>query len=1116
MRIIEFIFGAFSGVAGNVIYETLKKHFKVSKLDELIEYKKQNEFDNFKKVIDSAIEFNQQLEEDLQSLTNKNNVVQNNNISNISGNIFYTEKNINVNMYNYKDIKKALTHLPRKVETFVGREDELKYIKDNFKNYNTLILVNGIGGIGKSAIAKEFLNKNSFDCKAWINYKDSLTSSIVKDLNPRFGFTGDEIEVYNKIIYELNNLSGNNLMIIDNFDNSLKEAKTLTKDFLPNFKILITSRSKIDGINTINIEKLNDDEAIRLFEKHCTKAYDKKQLKNLLNHIDNHSLLIELIAQIIQNSYLNSLDLIYEKFKDKNLQEIKTKIDFKDKSDLIIEHIKALFKLDSLTQKQILILKKFAVLPSVEISFDDLIAIFKIDEDSLSEFENELNELVSKGWLNQNNSNYKAHQLIIEFINLEQKPTFEDVKDIVEYFIDKLYLESVENPIDKFKYIIFAKNILETIKEENKEIATLSNNLSLIYKDLGDLSSALEFAKKTNEIFEKVLDKNHHNLASSYNNLSLIYKALGDLKSALEFANKFLEIRKKVLDKNHPDLATSYSNLSMIYQDLGDLKNALEFANKSLEIREKVFDKNHPDLATSYNNLSMIYKDLGDLSSALEFAKKALEISEKVFGENHPSLATSYNNLSMIYLDLEKYQKAKEYSLKSIKILEKIFSNEHPYLNITRNNLTAIEISIKELINGSFIKNVKINNFKLLKNFELELNSNLNILIGQNSSGKTSLLQAIALCCLPKNSERRELKEFEFYITKKFNTSKIQIEFSKGIVQQKDIYLDETSDIDIKEEYLEILVFAYGSNIFTKYEKLSCEKIAEDIKQKQGKKYFVKSLFEDYFDEFYDTLELLEEFERTEQQELKKEFIEIINKFLKGLEFAISEDGKYFISNDNNSVELKLKNLSEGYRNTILLLTDILIRIYSNGEKPAEIRAIVLIDEFDRHLHPTWQSKLVTNLKEAFPNIQFIITTHNPMSILDREPDEIINLETTKDGIKATKKSVGTKTIDVGMVLLKYFKVDSLVGKTMKDKIEKFTRLKIKNELNQNEKNELLELEEFFESSIATNFIYNNAYFEFLKFVKKNKDIDFEKDELNDLSDEELDRLLNQYKESIQ
>ncbi len=98
MGVVEFIFGAFSGVAGNYVYETLKKHFGSEKLDELVVYKNKNEFDNFKRVIESAIEFNQALSQELKNLANNGSVTQNNvyghnfNANGTQHNHFYNQK----------------------------------------------------------------------------------------------------------------------------------------------------------------------------------------------------------------------------------------------------------------------------------------------------------------------------------------------------------------------------------------------------------------------------------------------------------------------------------------------------------------------------------------------------------------------------------------------------------------------------------------------------------------------------------------------------------------------------------------------------------------------------------------------------------------------------------------------------------------------------------------------------------------------------------------------------------------------------------------------------------------------------------------------------------------
>ena len=50
----------------------------------------------------------------------------------------------------------------------------------------------------------------------------------------------------------------------------------------------------------------------------------------------------------------------------------------------------------------------------------------------------------------------------------------------------------------------------------------------------------------------------------------------------------------------------------------------------------------------------------------------------------------------------------------------------------------------------------------------------------------------------------------------------------------------------------------------------------------------------------------------------------------------------------------------------------------------------VLIDEIDAHLHPSWQSTILGSIRELFPNIQFIVTTHSPSVIMSANAGEVI------------------------------------------------------------------------------------------------------------------------------
>jgi predicted ATP-binding protein involved in virulence len=133
------------------------------------------------------------------------------------------------------------------------------------------------------------------------------------------------------------------------------------------------------------------------------------------------------------------------------------------------------------------------------------------------------------------------------------------------------------------------------------------------------------------------------------------------------------------------------------------------------------------------------------------------------------------------------------------------------------------------------------------------------------------------------------------------------------------------------------------------------------------------------------------------------------NKFLKIVEEAVLKclpEGAFKFEYDVDEDELILyfekepmqfNKLSSGYRNMVAMVADIAYRAcHLNphlAEKAAtESKGIVLIDEIELHLHPRWQRQVVENLKSAFPNLQFIVTTHSPFIIQSLTRNEIIDL----------------------------------------------------------------------------------------------------------------------------
>ena len=91
-----------------------------------------------------------------------------------------------------------------------------------------------------------------------------------------------------------------------------------------------------------------------------------------------------------------------------------------------------------------------------------------------------------------------------------------------------------------------------------------------------------------------------------------------------------------------------------------------------------------------------------------------------------------------------------------------------------------------------------------------------------------------------------------------------------------------------------------------------------------------------------------------------------------------------------DGVLLPLEDMSDGYRSALAMLVDIIrqiIDVYGldgftssdDGKPQIKSSGVVLIDEIDAHLHPSWQRVIGDWFKRVLPNIQFIVTSHSPL-----------------------------------------------------------------------------------------------------------------------------------------
>ncbi len=325
---------------------------------------------------------------------------------------------------------------------------------------------------------------------------------------------------------------------------------------------------------------------------------------------------------------------------------------------------------------------------------------------------------------------------------------------------------------------------------------------------------------------------------------------MGEYQEAEPLYLKALKTSEKILGEKHPDTATSYNNLAGLYLSMGQYQKAEPFHLKDLKISEKILGEEHPDTATSYNNLAGLYLSMGQYQKAEPLYLKALKIREKVLGEEHPHTATSYNNLAGLYEIMGENKKAEPLYIKALKTSEKILGEKHSNtLNIFNNFDNFRETQNKLFFLNSKNSNlefrvdrVEVKNFKGYKSpFSLEFSENINIIIGENATGKTTLLQALVFGLAKKNFIDIRGLDYSRYITKGESKAEVRIIYD---VDREKIVKIETDEIEIDNVYFTPFVLAYNANLFTKYS-INPDKVVKNILDETIHKDTVSSIFKD-------------------------------------------------------------------------------------------------------------------------------------------------------------------------------------------------------------------------------------------------------------------------------
>lgn len=155
-----------------------------------------------------------------------------------------------------------------------------------------------------------------------------------------------------------------------------------------------------------------------------------------------------------------------------------------------------------------------------------------------------------------------------------------------------------------------------------------------------------------------------------------------------------------------------------------------------------------------------------------------------------------------------------------------------------------------------------------------------------------------------------------------------------------------------------------------------------------------------------------------------------------------------------------LAQLSDGFQSVIALGGNIMMGLFERWTAVEDAEAIVLIDELEAHLHPTWKIEIVNRLRRTFPRVAFIASTHDPLALKGLEQGEIAVLrrdERRKIVIETDVPSVNDLRAD--QILTSFlFGLHSTRGDAATQSISRYAELMSKRRRTPAEEQELLEL----------------------------------------------------------
>lgn len=638
---------------------------------------------------------------------------------------------------------KELTLSPNiAIEKIIGREKDIFEIQKKLNEATTPILLKGIGGIGKSCLAKVILQlgRYKYNNLVWVNAALGIREAFINNkmllsnLSIEFSESDQIEDRFDFVLNKLRNLQGGLLVI----DNALIDLATQLKNipYNSNWKVLITSRVEFNQVEPYKLKGLSDEDAIELFYSNYSIEKDDAIVLRILKYINNHTLTIELLSKTADKRKLSLAKLDEQLIRNGLNIESRVKVatdHSSQETEYAFIYLSKIFDISEIGVMEENLLRHFSVISTDQLTFSQLNELFSIEESQKDDLWEGIEELVTKGWLSKDvDNNYSIHPVIQEVVRYILKPTLENCIWIFNS------LRRIEFINHSKAYVDYFLKLEPDLKVEEPLLGFLLSDMATIYYDIYDYKNAIYYQSSAIKIFEISLGDDNPllpGLLNQYFNYLLKDPHFG--MKALEIQQRAFDLTKQQKVKLGSDLSDNeylvfYYNRANVYISFGLINDAdtlfkeadqllnsgdktdfndfdkigllnflgrlsilkqdgkdLKYFSEAVELIEKksLFAG---DFILIMNNLAGAYFRSGLLDKALDVSTRCIDYiqSEKI--TINDTLGKLYNTMALIFSEQGDWELALKYQDMAIEILTNFLGEDHYDVAINFSNKGSI------------------------------------------------------------------------------------------------------------------------------------------------------------------------------------------------------------------------------------------------------------------------------------------------------------------------------------------------------------------------------------------------------------------------------------------